>query len=127
MHRGVEHFVDVNFDRRAKTQKARWNSDQSESEEESSSDDQSVPDQSEKATSPRRSSSVPASETGQESNKEEDGGEPSEREKKFGRKARVKAQVSHVPARSNAALMTCGRKEKMSKQVKKGTTRPRKS
>ncbi|KAH0834786.1 hypothetical protein J3R83DRAFT_10387 [Lanmaoa asiatica] len=82
--------------RRAKTQKsARWNSDQSESAEEPSSDEESALDQSEKATSPRRSSSVP-SETGQDSNKEEDGGEPSEREKKFGRKARAKAQVSHV-------------------------------
>lgn len=83
--------------RRAKTQKsARWNSDQSESEdEEEESDHESVPDPSEKATSPRRSSSV-LSETGQGSNKEEDGGEPSEREKKFGRKARVKAQVSPV-------------------------------
>ncbi|KAF8434558.1 cohesin-associated protein Pds5 [Boletus edulis BED1] len=87
---------------------ARWNSDQSESEEEPSSDGESVHDQSEKATSPRRSSSV-VSETGQESNKEEDGGEPSEREKKFGRKARMKAQ------------------EKMSKQIKKAPTRPRKS
>jgi sister-chromatid-cohesion protein PDS5 len=92
--------------RRAKTQKAaRWNSDQSESEEEAPSDEESVPDPSEKGTSPRRSSSV-VSETGQESNKEEDGGEPSEREKKFGRKARVKAQVSRVRGlRGDTALM----------------------
>lgn len=82
--------------RRAKTRKsARWKSDQSESEEEEESSDESVRDPSEKATSPRRSSSVP-SETGPDSNKEEDGVEPSEREKKFGRKARAKAQVSHV-------------------------------
>ncbi|KAG8216411.1 hypothetical protein J3R82DRAFT_6516 [Butyriboletus roseoflavus] len=77
--------------KRLKTQKsARWNSDQSDEEEEESDED-SVLDPSEKATSPRRSSSVP-SEAGQDSNKEEDGGEPSEREKKFGRKARAKAQ-----------------------------------
>ena len=86
-------FDDV-VNRRAKTHKsARWHSDQSESEEEASSDEASVPDPSEKATSPRRSSSV-VSDTGPE----EDGGEPSEREKKFGRKARVKAQVSHFPS-----------------------------
>jgi len=88
--------------KRAKTHKsAQWHSDQSESEEEASSEEASVPDPSEKATSPRRSSSV-VSDTGPE---EEDGGVPSEREKKFGRQARVKAQ------------------EKM----RKGGTRPKKS
>lgn len=94
---GVQPPADVKFlDRRAKTQKpARWNSDQSESEELPSSDEESVLDPSEKATSPRCSSSVP-SEAGRDSNKEENGGEPSEREKKFGRKARVKAQVSQM-------------------------------
>jgi len=96
--------------KRAKKQKsAKWNSDQSEDEDEQPSDGESVPDVSEKATSPRRSSSVGVSETGQESNKEEDGGERSERGKKFGRKARAKAQ------------------EKISEHVRKSAARPRKS
>lgn len=81
-------------------------------------------DASERATSPRRSSSV-ASETGQESNKEEEGGEPSEREKKFGRKARAKAQVSHACGAGGTVLI--GHQEKMSRRVKKGAGRPRKS
>lgn len=97
--------------RRAKTRKsARWTSDQSESEEEPSSEEESILEQSEKATSPRRSSSVP-SETGQDSNKEEEGGEPSEREKKFGRKARAKAQVSHM-RRDEIPRVLIGRKGK---------------
>ncbi|KIK94536.1 hypothetical protein PAXRUDRAFT_827895 [Paxillus rubicundulus Ve08.2h10] len=93
--------------KRAKTQKAaRWNSDQSESEEEPSSAGSGEEEQrSDKATSPKRSSSV-LSEEGHDS--DFGGGEPSEREKKLGRKARTKAQ------------------EKISKQIKKSTARPKK-
>ncbi|KAF9226311.1 hypothetical protein BS17DRAFT_794477 [Gyrodon lividus] len=94
--------------KRAKTQKsARWNSDQSESEEELSSDGTEEDGQLEKATSPKRSSSV-YSETGHDSEKEDGGGQPSEREKKLGRKARTRAQ------------------EKISKQIKKNTARSKK-
>ncbi|KIJ04367.1 hypothetical protein PAXINDRAFT_22347 [Paxillus involutus ATCC 200175] len=76
--------------KRAKTRKAaRWNSDQSESEEEPSSDGSGEEgEQSDKATSPKRSSSVLSEDS------EFGGGEPSEREKKLGRKARTKAQTS---------------------------------
>lgn len=61
-------------------------------------------------------------ETGQDSNKEEDGGEPSEREKKFGRKARAKAQVSHM--RRDGTTILIGRKGKNKQASKKecGTT-----
>lgn len=61
-----------------------------------------------------------ASETGQESNKEEDGGgEPSEREKKFGRKARVKAQVSHNAAWVRPTALMGRKKKGKDKQANK--------